>query len=76
MKYLVGALAAVTLIVGFAASQPAEARCFWDGFNWVCVQRHHHWTDRPHAFYRDFDAPYRAFDAPYRDFDRPYRYRY
>ena len=71
MKYIVGALAGVTLLAGVAASQPAEARCFWDGFNQVCVQRHHHGMNRPHAFYRDFDRPYRDFDRSYRDFDRP-----
>ena len=29
MKYILSALAAVTLLVGIGASQPAEARCFW-----------------------------------------------
>jgi hypothetical protein len=32
MKYILSALAAVTLLVGIGASQPAEARCFWNGF--------------------------------------------
>lgn len=50
MKYVLSALAAVTLLVGVAASQPAEARCFWNGFGWECFHhgpwwwhRHHHW---------------------------------
>jgi hypothetical protein len=45
MKIIVGALAAVTLLVGVAASQPAEARCFWNGFAWECWHhyRHHGW---------------------------------
>jgi hypothetical protein len=53
MKFILGALAAVTLLVGVAASQPAEARCFWNGFGWECFHhygpgpwwwhRHHHW---------------------------------
>ena len=56
MKYILSALAAVTLLVGIGASQPAEARCFWNGFGWQCV---HHggpwWWHRHHAF---FHRPY------------------
>jgi len=52
MKFFLSALTAVTLLAGIAASQPAEARCFWNGFGWECVHhhygpwawhRHHHW---------------------------------
>lgn len=43
MKMLLGALAAVTLLVGVAASQPAEARCFWNGFAMECYRPYHHW---------------------------------
>ena len=43
MKMLLGALAAVTLLVGVAASQPAEARCFWNGFARECYRPYHHW---------------------------------
>ena len=57
MKFILRALAAVTLLVGVAAAQPAEARCFWNGFGWECVHhsggwwwhRHHHW--RPYWGY-------------------------
>ena len=42
MKYVLGALAAVALLVGVSASQPAEARCFWNGFAWECFQRPHY----------------------------------
>ena len=59
MKVLLGAFAAITLLVGIAASQPAEARCFWNGFETVCV--HHGFG--PEGFYRHH---------MYRDFDRPY----
>jgi hypothetical protein len=31
MKFILGALAAVSLFVGVAASQPADARCYFDG---------------------------------------------
>jgi hypothetical protein len=43
MKYVLSALTAVTLLVGVAASQPAEARCFWNGFSWQCHHPHHSW---------------------------------
>lgn len=42
MKMLLGALAAVTLLVGVAASQPAEARCFWNGFAMECYRPYVH----------------------------------
>jgi hypothetical protein len=42
MRFILGALAAVTLMVGVAASQPAEARCFWDGFSWHCWHPNHY----------------------------------
>ena len=51
MKFLVGALAAVTLLVGVAASQPAEARCFWDGFAWQCFHRPHHYGYWHHRYW-------------------------
>jgi len=57
MKYVLSALAAVTLLVGVAASQPAEARCFWNGFETVCV-RHADPMFGPRHFYRDFDRPH------------------
>ena len=49
MKYVLGALAAVTLLAGVAASQPADARCFWNGFGWECYHSyHHHWWRHHH----------------------------
>ena len=57
MKFILGTLAAVTLMVGVAASQPAEARCFWNGFETVCV-RHADPMFGPRHFYRDFDRGY------------------
>ena len=55
MRIILGALTAVTLLVGVAASQPAEARCFWNGFGWECFHRphyygywHHRYWDRPY----------------------------
>jgi len=57
MKFILGALAAVA-IAGVAFVQPAEARCFWNGLETVCV--HHDYG--PFGFYRHH----------YRDWDRPY----
>lgn len=57
MKYILGALAAVTLLVGVAASQPAEARCFWNGFAWECIHHGPWWWHR-HHFHRPYYTPY------------------
>jgi len=50
MKFILSALAAVTLMVGVAASQPAEARCFWNGYGMQCYHGYgyHHWGWRHH----------------------------
>lgn len=50
MKFVIGALAAITLLVGVAASQPAEARCVWNGWSWHCWHRHHYWHPGPYAY--------------------------
>jgi hypothetical protein len=55
MKLVVGALAAA-VVAGVAFVQPAEARCFWNGFGTTCI--HHR------GMVRDFDRPF------HRDFDR------
>jgi hypothetical protein len=57
MRYILGAIAAAA-IAGVAFVQPAEARCFWNGFETVCV--HHSspmWGGYRH-YYRDFDRPH------------------
>jgi hypothetical protein len=41
MKYILGALTAITLLAGVAAAQPAEARC-WGPAPWQCGGYHHH----------------------------------
>ena len=55
MKFVLGALAAA-VIAGVAFVQPAEARCFWNGFAMECFH------PAPYAWHRHF----------YRDFDRPH----
>lgn len=48
MKVVFGAIAAA-MLVGAVWAQPAEARCFWNGFETVCVRHgdgfgwHHRW---------------------------------
>jgi hypothetical protein len=54
MKFILSALAAVTLLVGIAASQPAEARCFWNGFGWQCYHPYHHWGWGWHRHWRPY----------------------
>jgi hypothetical protein len=56
MKIVLGALAAVALFAGVAVSQPAEARCFWNGFAMECFHRPHwgYWHPRPWGW----DRPY------------------
>jgi hypothetical protein len=63
MKFILGMLMAVAM-TALAFVQPAEARCFWNGFETVCVHRQHF----------GFVRPYYGFDRPFfhRDFDRPY----
>ena len=61
MRFILGALAAVA-IAGVAFVQPAEARCFWNGFETVCVHHGFGGGFGPgfyrHHMYRDFDRPY------------------
>ena len=58
MRFILGALTAVTLLVGVAASQPAEARCFWNGYAMECWHHpywrhwHHHYWD--HGYWRGY----------------------
>jgi hypothetical protein len=54
MKLVLGALAAVTLLVGVAASQPAEARCFWNGFAMECYRPYHPNFGWRHHFHRPY----------------------
>lgn len=57
MKLILGA-AAAAVIAGIAFVQPAEARCFFNGFETVCV--HHR------GMIRDFDRPY--YHRDWRDY--------
>jgi hypothetical protein len=58
MRFVLGAIAAVVL-AGTAFVQPAEARCFWNGFAMECYHSNPYWMHRQHV-YRDFDR----FDRP------------
>ena len=53
MKVILGSLAAAMLF-GAVWAQPAEARCFWNGFATVCYH-HHYWGGpwyRHYGWYR------------------------
>jgi hypothetical protein len=54
MKFVLGAVAAA-LLAGAAFVQPAEARCFWNGFAMECFHSGPHYWHR--HFYRDWDGP-------------------
>jgi hypothetical protein len=47
-KFVLATLA--TLAIGTAAfAQPAEARCWWNGYSWHCWQHPHAWRyHHPH----------------------------
>jgi hypothetical protein len=57
MKFVLGAVAAA-LLAGAAFVQPAEARCFWNGFETVCVHHNYPMFGYREHFHRDFDRPY------------------
>jgi hypothetical protein len=40
MKYLLSGLVAF-LLLGAVMSTPAEARCWWNGWSWVCAPRYY-----------------------------------
>ena len=67
MKKIVMALAAVMFAALFFA-QPAEARCWWDGWRSHCTRHHHHYWSR--YYYRPYYYGYY-----YRPYYRPYYYR-
>lgn len=65
MKKLIIALA-VVMVSALLWSQPAEARCWWDGGRWHC-SHHHYWRHHySHARY----YPYYGYYGDY----RPYYY--
>ena len=52
MKVVLGTLAAAMLF-GAVWAQPAEARCFWNGYGTVCT--HHYWGGGPwHRWHRHY----------------------
>ena len=61
MRFILGALVAIA-VAGVAFVQPAEARCFWNGFETVCVHHGFGGGFGPgfyrHHMYRDWDRPY------------------
>ena len=45
MKLILGALTAISLLVGSAMLQPAQANCWWTGAYWQC------WHPHPHSWW-------------------------
>lgn len=62
MKKIVLALAAV-MFAALLWSQPAEARCWWNGFRTVCTHHYyHHWG---YGGYYPYYRPYYGYYRPY-----------
>ena len=57
MRFILGAIMAAA-VASIAFVQPAEARCFWNGFETVCVRHSHSMFGYRHHFNRDFDRPH------------------
>jgi hypothetical protein len=53
MRFILGALAAVMLLAGVSAAQPAEARCFFNCYSWHCWHPHYH-GDWHHHYWRPY----------------------
>jgi hypothetical protein len=61
VKTIATALAAIILSALFW-SQPAEARCWWNGYRWHCSHyRHHYYHTRYYPYYY---RPYYAYYRP------------
>ena len=68
-KFVLATLAA--LAIGTAAfAQPAEARCWWNGYSWHCwYPRHAWWWRHHHPYWRHYGwgyGPYWQHHAWYR----------
>ena len=57
MKVMFGAIAAA-ILVGAVWAQPAEARCWFDGFRTVCVHNGYGYGGWHHRWHRDWDRGY------------------
>ncbi len=66
MKLILSA-AVIAVTLGVVAVQPAEARCWWNGYSWQCWQapRHHHGYWRHHDRHWSHQSWYRHHDRGY-----------
>ena len=56
-KFILATLAA--LAIGTAAfAQPAEARCWWNGYSWHCSYPHAWWWRHHHPYWRHYGWGY------------------
>jgi hypothetical protein len=55
MKKIVMALA-IVMLSGLFWSNPAEARCWWNGYRWHCTHYRPYWSGHyyPHRYYRPY----------------------
>jgi hypothetical protein len=54
MKFILGALAAVTLLAGVAVSQPADAACTWNGYGRHCWHPHYVHQTYHHRYWHGY----------------------
>jgi hypothetical protein len=80
MKKLLGALVIAVLAMVLSAPPAEAARCWWNGYSWVCKKhRPHvrHWSPyRPYAYHTYRPYYYRPYYShrPYYSY-RPYYHR-
>jgi len=78
VKKIVMALALV-MFAGLFWSQPAEARCWWNGYRWHCTHYRHYTHHYRHHYWRyGYWYPryhYRHYRPYYYGYYRPYYYR-
>jgi hypothetical protein len=61
MKLLLVASAAL-VVTGFVVAQPAEARCYWNGYERVCV--HHSYREYDESTVRYYGPPLPPYEPP------------
>ena len=73
MKTIATALAAIILSALFW-SQPAEARCWWNGYRWHCTHYRHYWSGHyyPYRYYRPYYYGYGYYPYYYRPVCTPW----
>lgn len=73
MKKIVMALAFV-MFAGLFWPNPAEARCWWNGYRTVCTHHRHYWSGHyyPYRYYRPYYYGYGYYPYYYRPVCTPW----